>query len=418
MKVSAILGLKSLASKIHRPLPLNPRDSQKLLHLLNASFRQQLDGDRLKSSSDEGVEFTDSHFKSILDSPLFSRPNGSQKTLSSLQVPPHEGALKNAHQFITTPVEHFRQEVANGVATLETARECLDACMKNMMSSQGSEECEMKASSQIGTAVLHWLWSSGLQQSMEFFADKRFLNVLLPFVVAEGQTSAFWQWFRALESEMKTDSSEKLTVPLCISTQSFLVKEYIVAQVKYGGGPGVGLAEFLKVIDQVSSNSIYTRNLSWVILELAGLKLVSSLRKWKPISMANVSDYTKLQKSTRIWTPRKQLFDVILSLHHPLLPDPIPALNYIRRLGPEVRRSRRIVLRLCLDTAHMLSCTSRQADALWVMNFIQHNFAKEVGSKQHHSAITIQSSDLESTNIEIEAANLRLQEDLALNGEV
>ena len=419
MKASAIMGLRSLASKINGPLPLSSRDSQKLLHLLNASFRQQLDREHPKPSVSEERKIADSHFMSILDSPLFSGP--SRKGIPTLKSKASlvEGTSKNVHQSVKVSVDQFRQEVASGSACLLSARQCCVTCMKAIVRLHKGERYEAMASSQVGTNILHWLWSSRQYQTMEFLADERFVRTLLPFLIAERQTSAVWRWLQAPLDRIERSFVESDTIqPAVLHRSSQLMREYIFCQVKHGDGLQAALAEFLRAIYEVSRNSNLAKEWLWTVLEPAGMVLVNSLSRRNPIYKPTPSEYTKLLHSTSIWTPRKKFVDALLTLYHPSRPDPSPAVQYIKAIGSQpwewnIAGPRKSMIRLCLGTAELLIKTGRNVDAVRIMTFIQDNFTDEVGSRNYPLSTAAQSSNGKVTITETETMNLRLLEGLA-----
>ena len=78
MRTTGGLSWKSLLSKLHPPLPLTSKDSVKILALLNASFRQQLDRQRPAEYPDT-EHYTNTHLQSILTNPLFGLDSWSSR---------------------------------------------------------------------------------------------------------------------------------------------------------------------------------------------------------------------------------------------------------------------------------------------------------------------------------------------------
>lgn len=86
MKLFPHLAFKSILSKIHHPPTLNPRESRKLLNLLRDSFRRQMEKHHPESSATESNPM-DTHFRSLLEGPLSTRPRAfarpAEHTLTS-----------------------------------------------------------------------------------------------------------------------------------------------------------------------------------------------------------------------------------------------------------------------------------------------------------------------------------------------
>ena len=167
--------------KIHHPLPLNARESQQLLNLLTASFRQQLDREhgqlpfqkeltvpkvivgsskRHKQSSESlslkngGTNDVDNHINSLLSNPLLSVPNRP---------------LVNNSETLRDPLDVFDDACAKGLMNVELAENCLRV-KKGLIvqSSSLTFHGDAKESGPAAAKVLTWLAVNGLIKADTF----------------------------------------------------------------------------------------------------------------------------------------------------------------------------------------------------------------------------------------------------------
>ena len=109
MKRSAVaLGFRSLTANLHPRVPLSVKESQKLLTVINSSFRKHLDevhpwsgespteqrgvdGSHQSSSTSQqsnssSSALADRHLSSVLTSPLFAKSDESHGRISKLEL--------------------------------------------------------------------------------------------------------------------------------------------------------------------------------------------------------------------------------------------------------------------------------------------------------------------------------------------
>ncbi|KAL9120625.1 MAG: hypothetical protein Q9187_002820 [Circinaria calcarea] len=421
MNVSAIRLLRSLTSRIHPPLPLNPRESQQLLSLLNASFRQQLDREHPTDSSNQtGV--TDTHFQSILSSPLFTNPRVRPQASANLKSFHPGDSFEEAEHLVSNSIEHFRQQVAGGAANLKIAKECLHESMNNWTTLQQDSTNKTHGPPKICGPILHWLWSRGSYQSLDFLEDRRFVALLTPFLVLEGRKQVIWQWLETLNDTIRYLPVGGEKVPAQVLTQAALIRLYIVTIIRHGGGFGEALHEFLSIVNRVST--VAYPNSSWIatVLTPAGMSLAFIFTEEFRRSNCDADQYNAFLDSMNVWGYSDQIscFNASLRLHHPLNPDAAPSLRYLRaksvktleKSGPYPRK--RIML-LCLDTAQTLLSNGHETDAIWVLGFLQDNFAKEIGCGHPPPATNALGESKGTVNETPEAMNLRQLEQLAVH---
>ena len=233
MKGASILSWTSLKSIIHPPLPLSSRDSQRLLSLLNTSFKEALDSKHPEVSS-EARNSTDRHVHSILASPIFglrsttqdvrdqgpASPGGSgrrerfvgvdvRNNMSSTSPDQQHRTQSNqvAQAMIEQVAQTFRKAVAAGTADLTRATLCLKesrALVQVVSKQHVAWDVETFQDLGVGSMMLNWLWSSGLKDSDELLLDQEFIQPLSFFLALEGDVEQPMRWFKRLSE--KADS--------------------------------------------------------------------------------------------------------------------------------------------------------------------------------------------------------------------
>ena len=368
MKVSTVLGLKSLISRLHPPLPLNPRESQKLLHLVKSSFRQRLDQ---QHQSSKETEAANKHISLVLASPLF-KDRSTTSTFGSW-ASQARSLVHSAQEEAEESTTYFEKKVQEGTATLELARYCLRVRLESIRSLPSGEVRRALSKSRAAATILHWLWSSGLDHSIR---DKTLHGLIIPFLVAQGKDDVIWYWFRAAHPDPGQIPAAEA------ANKGIFLRQFVSATIHHGGGLDAAIAVFLEAakIHEASEHRRYS-------LSPAGFKLAAFIRNASvsQISGLDPKTYNSYLESVSIWTSRPQFFHALLSLYHPQRPDSSPALQYLRtlkskdleRLAPKPRLN---ILRLCLVTAKHLLASSEYQEARWVMDMLQNNFAEIIGS--------------------------------------
>lgn len=420
MKASTISGLRYLTSKIHPPLPLSPRESQQLLSLLNASFRQQLDREHPNHLSKK-VGIADNHFRSILSNPLFTNSRIRPQSSASLKSSQPGNSFEKLQHLVSNPMDHFKQQVAEGAANLETARQCLRACLRNWTALQRDETIKAHGPTKVCGPILHWLWSRGSHQSLEFLEDKKFLALLMPFLVLEGRKQVIRQWLQMLSDTLRCLPVGEKEVSAQVSVQAALLKLYIKTIIQYGGGLSEALTEFLTIVNEAST-WVYPHS-SWTSSALApaGKGLAFLLTRSSSTTKCSADQYTAFLRALDTWVSPATIayFSAALPLHHPLNPDAAPSLRYLqarslKTLAKSNSYSRQRIVCLCLDTAQILLLKRHHTDASWVMGFLQDNFAEEIGCGQFSHTTDAFKNPKVTVNETAETTNLRLLEQLAV----
>ena len=387
MKASSVLSLRHLASKIHPPLPLSPKDSQKLLSLLNASFREHLDQEHGKGSRSNTLA-TDKHFHSILANPLFILPRQQPHQQDGREYHKQTDGLASASQAIDNlmmkPMEYFSNHVAAGTASLEVAKKCLAILKRSVVASKMNTT---EVSPQVSSPILNWLWSSGMANSMEFLHDRSFISLLIPFLIAEGQVRHAWKWFSRLYSEVenhKFSLNRGYLFEDVIRMQACLLKILLDSEIRYGTGLDGALKAFVEVVEQAKCWDVQAKRNARRILHSAGSLLVHRIMDLESTTGLEHRLFDKLLHITNLWSRCSSRDAARLSLVHPVSPDPYPALKYVRTSMLDLTQAYTIyhnqkAIFLYLKTAEVLLCQNKQADAEWLLQFVQERLPDGIG---------------------------------------
>lgn len=197
-------AFKSWASKLHPQLPLDSKESHKLLSAITHSFRKHLDeahpppqddsGSRPKalaaSPSKPGAQqaqpssanLADRHLASLFSNPAFasskvSRGTGPAKT-SAATSPIYHGS---------DPILFLEQHDNQGTATLEIARSGLHAFQKSIENLSSDRVKARILKTRAGARTLGWLWKRNLLESDALAETPDFLRNIVSLVVQEGR---------------------------------------------------------------------------------------------------------------------------------------------------------------------------------------------------------------------------------------
>lgn len=241
------LGWKTFVSKIHPPLPMTPQESQRLLALLNASFKEQFDHHRPSHLE----EHAGRHLHSILTNPLFAaRPRSS-----------HGGTILSSHRgrsdkstgliqdFVKRPMDIFRERIAAGTATLQTAKLCLQAESKNCLASPAATVGDAMRSSNTASIILDWLGASHAETLGTLLENSEFFRLLVLFLVAEKRHDRIWSWLQTLQSNLDAVPTRNPRCPITRTYNGLLIT-FIKAEAFLGEGLDAATGIFVRAINE------------------------------------------------------------------------------------------------------------------------------------------------------------------------
>ena len=388
MKSSVAHTWKSLTSKIHPPLPISRRDSQRLLLLLSGSFQQQLDREHLADSS-SNENYANLQLKSILTDPLF---NAKPRTPAFSTNKGQRSAMRlgQQHERMERLTDAFKERVSQGTAGLVTAKCFLRSqhilCLDSSESSAATLREAMRSSG-AASLILQWLWSSGTEDTGEFLmnhafrSNQGFIALLVPFLIAEGQHSRILRWLHRCHSPEETPFSSLRGLDTA-DIQSCLFVRFIIEEQHFGDGLESAITLFLRTVASLRSSGSTMRSMPYGamsvahILNSAMLFLPKSAEPKPSIVQPFLEMIGESQPNSRLHAE--------LCVYFQEHPDPQPALTYFHNLSAQSlmnksAKRRSHMVHLGLRAAELFLKDGCQTEALWIMEFLQRNFAQELG---------------------------------------
>ncbi|MCJ1371462.1 hypothetical protein MMC20_002679 [Loxospora ochrophaea] len=380
MKGSAVFGWRSLASKIHPPLPLNPRESNKLLLMLKDSFRQRLAQRHPEPTSDESAA-VNHHFQSILGNPIFSQQDyrhGAAK--QSLTVVGRE--KENAQSLMKQPMDHFCSQVAAGTATLQTAAYCLDTEFKN---TTAKDVTHMLRRSKAASTILEWLWSSRQEESLTFLTSVTLTRTLSNILAADDREARIWEWIRLLQrftNEVSPDHRHEYG-PIR-RAQGIIFKDMIASIFKYGRGINHAVDVFLAAMPKKPAPPATSKVWMPHLIHPAGAYLMDILTQSTTIPGLDTDKFSCFEHTVDLWSVTPRYHNALLPLYHPTKPDASAAVaDYMPFLDSQNLtknwRMRLRVISLFLKAVEVLHSQGQRASALRVMEFIKRKYPEDIG---------------------------------------
>ena len=391
MRASSILNLRHLAFKIHPPLPITPRDSQRLLSRLSASFRAQLDKEHGRASSGDSIA-TDNLLRSILTNPLLSLPQQHGLSPQNGAQQKHGGALigrpQLTHGLTMSPIEQFKRDIAAGSDSLKVAMHCLSAHLSNRSASAKKKHDSGMPSSTPGVTIINWLWSSGHEENMKFLKDQSFTRVLVSFLVAEGRVLHAWSWFRRLQLELQQDSSGQASTEIInekTKLQTDLLKALIWSEMRYGAGLNGALKAFVDAFDESSHYDATANDVAERVFQPTGSLLLEKLMAMDSTAAIDPHVIDGLLQRVKSWSRYCERDRACLFLLHPRFPNPYPVLAYIQKSitgsKPPIGTCRhsKFAAALYLKASELLIIEGNHQDAQWVLEHARDAFPQDFG---------------------------------------
>ena len=411
MKTTLALSWKALVSKLHPPLSMSRRESQKLLQSLSFSFQKRLDGE-YPFRLDDTSHHANTHIQSILSSPLLGSTPRRCRTLSLDQLRDRNVSMRGLRYWIHQPLDAFQHGVSSGTASIETGKLCLELQLKKCLAFSVSELGGEIDTEGTGSVMLSWLWSSGMEESGQHVQDLRFISLLTIFLVIEQRYDVIFNWFsqcRNYGRDLADEASQRNHM-----AQANLLVQLVRSETAYGAGLAAAMVHFTQYFRRKTIDSI---SVSRKIYDPAGSFLAHELADPGRAEVVPEDILWSFTTTTRGWVDNSSLANVILHVYHPEKPRPDIALRFLQQLTTEKLESfssshRRRLIRTSLKTAELLLASNQKIGAHWIMHFIQTNFAEEVGARVSATQAT---RSEEKSRVEEEATHLRLLETLGVN---
>jgi len=414
-----------LASKIHPQLPLTPRESQQLLHLLTTSFRRQLDREHPIHAPDFGPHRSRSiptsspcpsesprgprptshglatqHIDSILRNPLFAvRP--ARRSSDVLKV-------GDARHILKDPLAWFLDEVASGSADLTKAAICLE------MLTNAPSASEVPAPSQRGSpsgVIAGWLDSIDQQSWDAFIANKKLVRRLTHLLMREGKEDVLWRWFKYKHRQCGISSQVK-------TFRGHLLAGMVNEQLDGQGSLDSALDTFFQAVVLVNSPT-FICSASRVEILPAGVAIALHLLRNTKVSPESTRYEMFLQQLETSTQGLNRVFPALLRLQHPTSPDAGPGLQLLRSHNDRVLSdtARTLYIQLALDVARQLLSEQKFSDAQWVLDFSKTMFPELLSptssSKDAKRLRDGRGRDRELDRVEAERQSMSLLDKLA-----
>jgi hypothetical protein len=315
--------LRSIFPPIHAPRELSRQDTQRLLDAIKLSFRTQLDKEHgwaepdhsailppiksgfsyLPSPRDDAASpAANRHMHAVLSNPLFraAEPAGIAKTSANTW---------EVHSAI------FEKAVARGLMTLPRAQGFLMMVRSEVAKSPSVSLAEAMKERGAGLLVLRWLRSSGQENKLGFLQSRLFMELLMPFIVAEGLDGVVWDWFCRLLAQDHTHDRQLKAAGL--------LWRLVTTKARHGELEGA-YAALLKAQDMAVSGEIH--------LDPRGL-----FRAWTGLAVETIADPQHrtmppvhlfdpfVAMGLRLNTPERHRAHI--NLHHPAEPSAELAVN-------------------------------------------------------------------------------------------
>ncbi|KAL8867188.1 MAG: hypothetical protein Q9174_005820 [Haloplaca sp. 1 TL-2023] len=377
---------KFLASKIHQPLALNRRESQKLLAGLNESFQRKFDR-QYPQDLDTSEPSPDYHIKSVLQSPLFSSIGVQSPQAGKAKIDNHYDTrnVTDLESALEHPVEWFKQQVSAGTADLERAAFALKTQHHRSLASAFLDHRKSMASEGIGSVVNNWLWSSGHSDRLDFVRNYDFVRRFIPTLVVEGLYKQVWEWLQRLQMLSARQAGETAT-PETRQLQSDADRFFLHvlrSETRHGYGLQSAIHMFLTSLHVTMPGSSPLVAQKFFIS--GGRYLVDSLARGKESEQIGDPVIANFLLSVRRWSSgtRRQAYQALISLSHPREPDTSIAQELlIRFLSTDtfiLDQIRPIIIRVGLKTVEVLLTKGSVEEAADLMKSLQTKFETELG---------------------------------------
>lgn len=350
---------------------MSPHESQRLLSLLNASFKKQLDREHLADSS-SNEHYANLHLQSILTNPLFdAKPRTRSSSSSESQGSGKRLGQQQKH--LKGPMDAFKKRVSQGTADLDTARYFLRIQYHYCLASPAATPKEAMQSSGAASTILQWLWSSGMEDTGRFLRKRKFIAYLVPFLVAEDQHSRILGWLHRCNDPEEVAFSSQLGLH-SRHIQDFLLKRLIKEEIRIGDGLESAITLFLRIADSPRSSK---NSMQWGATKAASLLGTAILRlpKATEIEPSIVRSFLETTRDVDRGPLLSARFCVFLRNTLPSFQNEFADTI----VNKSVRQRPHLVL-LGLRAAEVFLQDARQNEAHRIMEFLETNFPLELGS--------------------------------------
>lgn len=372
MKSTTICCWKYLLSKIHPPLPMTPQESRNLLIKFNSSFQRHLDRKHPEVMSGNRSRVPQ-HIQAVLDNPLIG---GGRKPCNHFDG--HVDSLSQLRRLIKRPMDHFKDEVAAGIATVESAKMCLIA---QLQLARASDKPLPLRSAGLGPIVLNWMCSVPAMRVELSSLDLHLVVLLAAVLNAESNENMIWHWIKLLQQRLRNEPSESKRQWI-FKAQPLVFQTFLRYEIM-NSGVYSAVDVFVRGLVEISSLPEVSTNTVKRMVRRAGRFLM--LQILNDTSLIPTSQLKSFIQTIHAWSPTPKIHQMLLELHHPQCTNISAALKFLAELdvdgivGLENKIQRRDLVRLSLKVAELLLSSGSEQELRLVMEFLRTNFAAEVG---------------------------------------
>ena len=376
MKASTSRYWKYFLSKIHPPVPITPQETRDLLAKFNYSFRRSLDREYPVVVSGNRSHVPQ-HIQSVLDNPLIG---GGRKLLNHFDG--HVESLAQLRHLMKQPMDHFKHEVAAGRATVESASLCLVAQLH--LARASSDQRRSLLSSGAGSIVWNWMCSMPPVRAELLSRYLSLVRILVTVLNAEGNEQVTWLWIKLLEQRVGNEPFSRQSQEICI-TQTVIFRSFLKNEIK-NTNIRSAVDVFVRGLAEISSWSKESTDTVHRIVRRPGRFLL--LQLLDDSSLIPTLQLKKFIQTLRVWSPTPQVHKMLLELHRPRCTNTGAVLKFLSQLNVGRIASvtninqRADLVRLSLKVAELLLLSGSEQEARWVMEFLQRNFATELGCSE------------------------------------
>lgn len=280
------------------------------------------------------------------------------------------------------PMDAFKERVSQGTADLGTAKFFLNIQNKACLASPAATMREAMKSCGAASTMLQWLWSSGMEDTGQFLKDQEFVELLVQFIIAEGSRSRILGWLYRCYSPEETPFPSLHALDTN-RIRKWLFKRLIQGEIAYGNGLESAITLFLEIVVFLRSSGS-TKSTIQQGTVAAAWALTTSVIHLPEAAQPEPSIIGPFLETMKNFSTDR-LLNAYLCIYLQKQPDPQPALTYFMKLSAEAietttaKRRLHTVL-LGLRAAESFLQYGRQTEALWIMKYLQTNFAQDLGS--------------------------------------
>ncbi len=278
-------------------------------------------------------------------------------------------------------MDAFEEQVSQGRADIGTAYSHLRNQYKSCYASPAATAREAMQSSGAASTIVQWLWSSGKEDTGEFLRSRKFVSLLVRFLVAEGQQSRVIRWLYRCNNNEKTPISSLHGFDTDRITTS-LFEVLIEAETKYYGLEST-IALFNRIIAGLQSSESTESSVNALAIRGAWalIKLVLRLPKAAKLDYSIFRPFLATMRQFRA----DALLTAQICIYLQERPYPLPALRHFQSMSAQATVNKNTSQRphmvlLGLRAAELFFQGGHQTEALWIMDFLQRNFAQELES--------------------------------------